>query len=406
MLREGVAWFGTKSPDTQVTLPTTTELCPGAMVDTTGNIAASAAIQACLNSTPAHGSLLLPPGTYLINTQLLVDHALALGTLGLTNSASNCDALACAVFRASPNLNDPAMGNARGVIQVTGAGAVLDHISVDGNRSARLQSQVAAACAQYQNYWGYNVLVLASDVTFRYSASANALCASALGWFGDNAAITDSVFKGNGNHLTPGLWSDGITLGSDNSQVLRNRIINSSDVALVLMSGTNALVQDNFIEQTTQTAFAGLVVFRQLDGGGNPLSDGDYTGAVVQNNTLECHQRCFLGLHVGARPWENGENARVFGVTVRNNVVNDSGFGVSISLAGTAAAPVHVYGNQAAGAFYNPFHRLCPNNNMQNGGSNYNLSPLNDIPGNPVDSVIDYNGENPSMYTIRPMCKH
>lgn len=250
----------------------------------------------------------------------------------------------------------------------------------------------------------YNVLVLAPDVTFKYGLSANTLCASALGWYGDFGIVRDSVFKQNGNHNTPGLWSDGITIGSDNAQILRNHIVDSSDVGLVLMSGKNMLVQDNLIEQPTQTVFGGLVVFRQLDPSGNPLSDGDYSGTFAQNNTLECNQHCIIGLHVGARPWEEGANARVFGVTVRNNVVNDSSFGVSVALAGSVALPVHVYQNQAAGAFTESFPRLC-SNNLLNGGSNYNLSPLNDIQGNPVDSVIDFNGDNPAIYTTKPMCR-
>jgi hypothetical protein len=404
MVQDGVAWFGTKSADTSITLPTTTEICPGVLVDTTGSIVASAGLQTCLNATPSNGSVLLPPGIYKIDSQVLVDHALTLGTMGLGNSTLNCDAIPCAIFRATANLNDPAAGAARGVLQVTGAAAVIDHIEVDGNRSARLQSQVAIACSHYQNYWGYNILVLASDVTFKYGMSTNGLCASGLGWYGDYGIVRDSVFRSNGNHNTAGLWSDGITIGSYNAQILRNHIVDSSDVGLVLMYGKNALVQDNLIEQPLQTVFGGLVVFRQLDANGNPLSDGDYSGAFVQNNTLECDQHCFLGLHIGARPWENVENARVYGVTVRNNIVHDSSFGISVALAGSAASPIHIYQNVASGAFTQSFTRLC-SNNLLNGGSNYNLSPKNDVLNNPVDSVVDFNGDPPGIYTVKPMCR-
>jgi len=404
MLRESVSWFGTKSVDTSIALPTTTEMCPGVFADTTGTAAASAALQSCLTTTPQGGTLRLPVGTYLIDTQIVVDHAVTVGTMGLSNSASSCDAVACAVLRASSTLNDPASGPAKGVLKVSSPGAIVDHLGIDGNRAARIGSLVGIACSHYANFWGYNVLVLASDVTFRYSKSYNALCASGLGWFGDFASITDSVFRDNGNHVTLGLWSDGITIGSsNNAQILRNHIVNSSDVALVLMAGKNALIQDNLIEQPAQTAFAGLVVFRQLDGNGNPLSDGDYSGTFVQNNTLECYQHCFLGLHVGSRPWENGPNAVVYGVTVRNNTVHNSSFGVSIGQAGSVQSPVHVYQNSATGQFPQSFSHLCPNNAF-NGNSAYNISPVNDLPGTQTDSVVDFNGENPGMYTIKPMC--
>lgn len=403
MVREAVSWFGTKSADTAITLPTTTEICSGVFADTTGSTPASVALQSCLGATPQGGSLRLPVGTYLIDTQLLVDHALTLGTMGLSVSTSSCDAVPCAVLRASSTLNNPASGPAKGVLHVSAAGAVIDHLAVDGNRTARLNSQVGIACTHFANFWGYNVLVLASDVTFRYSKSYNTLCASSLGWYGDFGSITDSVFRDNGTHVTLGLWSDGITIGSNNAQILRNHIVNSSDVGLVLMSGKNALVQDNLIEQPGQTAFAGLVVFRQLDGNGNPLSDGDYSGAFVQNNTLECAQHCFLGLHVGSRPWESGPNAVVYGVTVRNNTVHNSSFDISIGQAGSVQSPVHIYQNSASGQFAQSFSHLCPNNSF-NGNSAYNISPVNDVPGNQTDSVIDFNGENSSTYTLKPMC--
>ncbi len=407
MLREGVSWFGTKSVDTTVTLPSTTEICPGVLADTTGSTPASNALQSCLAATPQSGSLRLPIGTYLIDTQIVIDHAVTLGSMALSNSASNCDAVPCAILRASSTLNDPASGSAKGVLQVSslGAGTVVDHLAIDGNRTARLTSQVAMACRNFANYWGYNVLVLASDVTFRYSKSYNALCASGLGWFGDFASITDSVFRDNGTHVTLGLWSDGITIGSSssNAQILRNHIVNSSDVALVLASAKNSIVQDNLIEQPAQTVFGGLVVFRQLDGQGNPQNDGDYSGGLVQNNTLECQQHCFLGLHVGSRPWESGPNSVVYGVTVRNNTVHNSSFGISIGQAGSVQLPVHVYQNSATGQFAQSFSHLCPNNSF-NGNSAYNISPVNDLPGNQTDSVIDFNGENPGMYTIKPMC--
>jgi len=404
MLREAVSWFGTKSSDTSITLPTTTEICPGVFADTTGSTSASTALQSCLGSTPQGGTLRLPVGTYLIDTQVVIDHAVTAGTMALGNSSSSCDAVPCAVLRASSTLNDPPSGSAKGVLQVTGQGAVIDHLAIDGNRAARLGSQVAIACSHYANFWGYNVLVFASDVTFKYSKSYNALCASGLGWFGDFASITDSVFRDNGNHVTLGLWSDGITIGaSNNAQILRNHIVNSSDVALVLMAAKNALIQDNLIEQPGQTAFAGLVVFRQLDPNGNPLGDGDYSGTFVQNNTLECYQHCFLGLHVGSRPWENGPNTVVYGVTVRNNTVHNSSFGISVGQAGSVQLPVHIYQNSASGQFAQSFSHLCPNNAF-NGNSAYNISPVNDLPGTQTDSVIDFNGENPGMYTTKPMC--
>jgi hypothetical protein len=189
MLREAVSWFGTKSNDTSITLPTTTEICSGVLADTTGSVAASTALQSCLNSTPQGGTLRLPVGTYLIDTQIVIDRAVTLGTMALGNSLSNCDTVPCAVLRASSTLNDPASGPAKGVLQVTGQGAVVDHLAIDGNRTARVGSLVGIACSHYANYWGYNVLVLASDVTFRYSKSYNALCASGLGWSATSRAL-------------------------------------------------------------------------------------------------------------------------------------------------------------------------------------------------------------------------
>ena len=56
MVREAVGWFGTKSVDTAVTLPTTTEILSGVLADTTGSTPASTALQACLAATAQGGN--------------------------------------------------------------------------------------------------------------------------------------------------------------------------------------------------------------------------------------------------------------------------------------------------------------------------------------------------------------
>ncbi|HUD43859.1 MAG TPA: right-handed parallel beta-helix repeat-containing protein [Dokdonella sp.] len=381
-------------------------ICTGVYADATGAIAAAAAIQSCLNLTVSGSTFRLPVGTYLVDNQITLNRPVTFGTIPPVFSPSgNCENIPCATLLAAPTLHAPPPGGwpaPRAVLQVSSPNVKIDFLAIDGDRNSRLFSWAGSQCSVFNNSFGFNVLVLADNVSFTRNLSTRALCATALGWYGSSAIVTDSSFIANGNHYTRGVWADGITIGSDNAQILRNRILDSSDVGMVLMYGKNSLIKDNLIEQNTQPIFGGLVVFRQLGPGGVPLSDGDYTGTVVTQNTLECQKNCFVGLHVGARPWQSGESSRVFGVTVHGNTVHDSAFGVSASIAGTITSPVHIYNNTATGAFSIAFVNLCANTSP-NGGSNYNIAPTGDTLGNPIDSVIDHHGDT-TVYTQLPMC--
>jgi hypothetical protein len=368
------------------------EICAGRRADPTGQVPASEAIQDCINQIGPGGVLELPPGTYLMSSQLKVVFPFTLRTQGLSGSTQTCtDGAACATLKAAPAFSDR-----YGILFVGADGAVdhfaLDHVTLDGNRSARLAGAARDACVSGNNIFGFNATVQnCSACKMVYSASVNALCGTGMSWAGNFATIERNIFANNGDHRAQSLWADGLSLQlSDDSSIQHNRLTDNTDVGLISFGAARSTIAGNVVTQVNAEAFAGLML--------DSLSGGDFSDTDVADNEVNCASgKCFFGMNIGPRPWYP-EHKPVFGGRIKGNKI--TGGTIGLNLGGTAAGTqlMYVGGNTLLGAYPNA-RVACP----QTGkvlGSALSLDPgsaislganyLNNAPANPLPQSTDH----------------
>jgi hypothetical protein len=385
MLQEGQFWFGELSPNVaiSVTRPPVT-LCPGVVVSPDGTTDLGPAIQSCINATAAGGTLELPAGTYGMGTQVVINKPFTLRTQGLGGSTAHCETpgLDCAVLKALPSFN----ASVGGFLAVESTQNVtLDHLILDGNRAARLGTTAASGCAGGNNRFGFNSRM--SDCTFcrfTHNVSKNALCGTALEFRGHDGTLINNVFRSNGQNSSSNMWADGLTIHfSDRATVSGNTLVDNSDVALILGGGRNAVVTDNVIRQPGQVVFAGLML-DNFNGG----TSGDFTGAVVTGNTVDCTaaRNCHFGINLGPHAWYR--STAILGGDVHGNTVLSARQGINVDGAGTAAVPLLLYGNPVSNSAPGSASFLCGTHST----SNLNI--------NTADSVVNRNGDTFPMTTF------
>jgi hypothetical protein len=346
VVQEGVAWLEEASPPQTVRVAHPggdPELCPGVWADCTGAVPAASALQQCIDQTPEGGVLAVPVGTYLIDVQVALGHAMTLKSAGVSADAPPCTLGSdCAAFLAAPSLYA-----AGGILRVTaGHGVVLDHVVVDGNRAARLASSAASACAGGQNALGFNLQSNDCQAcTMRGSASLRALCGSGFVWVGDDATITDNLFAYNGDQFNHMMWADGLTLlRSQRAVVTGNRFVDNSDVDLIFGGGREATVAGNTVVHMSHPSFAGLM----LDNF-NDTTPGDFGGTLVTGNHVDCGAwQCDFGIELGPHAWYPSSNT--LGGTVTGNTVVNAKQGINVAGAGTPEAPLVLYENAVSGS--------------------------------------------------------
>jgi len=309
------------------------------LADPSGGTPASQAIQACLDAAPSGGELALPAGTYRVTTLIHVGHGLTLHTAGIAPNAPAClvqGAPACATLKADPNVVVD-----RGFVRLEDSDVTIEHITIDGNRSARIASMAAQHCAAGTNGPGFNASAAGCmHCTLVMSATVNALCGSGFEWNGANAFIGGNLVRGNGDHTKHNMWSDGITvIASEGASVVSNYFSDNSDVDLIVGSNRGGLVKQNTVVHAAQDSFAGLM----LDNF-NGTSPGDFVDAQVIENTITCNGRCDYGIQLGPHPWY--ASANIQGGLVAANSVTGARMGIDADGAGTAAAPMTVTNNQ------------------------------------------------------------
>jgi hypothetical protein len=379
--------------------PPAVQICPGQFADPTASSNAKSAIQACIAQTPAGGVLELPVGNYLIDGigALTINKQMTLRTAGTANVTQNCETTRCAALLAGPQLQ-PDINNCRAELNPAGVsecvffallrigrendnisadptGVVIDHIIVDGNRSARWASAAAlkrrGALSNppphdqkpkaINGRWAYNIQVREStSCKFIHSKSINAPCGSSLEWTGDTAEIANSVFRGNGDYNTKHMWADGLTLlRSHGSWVVTNSFIDNSDVRMVVGRAQNANFVPNTLRQQQQSIFA----FSPLDTFGTNAEQaaqngtGNFTGTKIRNYSIQCGSctpsnaatcgsscnLCSFGANLGPNGWHNpngspAANPNVYGAQFYSSTVY-RGYGALAVLGGGAPPP-------------------------------------------------------------------
>jgi hypothetical protein len=358
---EGVAWLDAASPRRVVhvlggpgappaatppssppTSPSVT-LCPGVDADASGSAPASAAIQRCVDAASPGDVLELPPGTYRVTSEISLTKPLTIRTAGASGHPMGClgsGAPACAILRADTNL-----AVTRGFLRIAGTSDVtLDHVALDGNRSARLGSTAAAQCAAGNTGPGFNASSSGcTHCALVGTASINALCGSGFEWKGDDLLVAGCLFRDNGDHDRATMWADGLTLlQSDRARVDGNLFADNSDVDLICGGANGGTFTNNHVVHSRQGAFAGLML-DNFDG----TTSGDFRGAVVSNNTVDCGARlCDFAVELGPHPWYLSANT--LGGTVSGNTVSGGKIGINVEGAGTPSEPIVVTGNTVA----------------------------------------------------------
>ncbi|MDP3051991.1 MAG: DUF4214 domain-containing protein [bacterium] len=290
---------------------------------------ASAIIQSCINNSSPGQVVELPAGKYYIGTQInIADHDITLRTAGKDETMEKCssgDSHDCAELIAMGN-----MYQSPSILYITHDNTTIDHIVINGNKSARESSAAGLKCQSGDNTHGTNISLHGSYSQISNSVSKEGLCASAI-YVCDtnttNIVLTKNTIINNGVHNKNGLWSDGVTAGDCvSSTFTENEFIDNTDIDLIFGGCQNCTVQNNTIRHTTSFAggaFAGLMIHSW------PSTSGNYTNTVFSNNFIDCgpQKRCGFGLYIGSDAWYITNQ---FGGSVHDNTIVNAGQGVNI----------------------------------------------------------------------------
>jgi hypothetical protein len=288
-----------------------------------------AQLQALLNSAAAGTVVYLTQQSVVYLTKSLVIPAgVTLATHGLPtpNQHAKMARLVRAAAFASPmvQINLDSDPNPSGI---------LKNMWVDGQR-ARSSTYVHGAI-NIEIYGGNGAAVDANFID------------NSLGWSNVHSygAVDGRVCSGNtvtNNLITAyssrhfgGNYTDGLSIGCENTLVQGNQIVDATDVGIVVFTAAPAtqksLVTGNTIVSAGNSAF-GALAFDPLYSPAYPVNP-DFTGASFTNNVVwsSPNTHFIIGLSVGSRPWY-GTNAIINGVTSTGSI----GYGASATSNTTA----------------------------------------------------------------------
>ena len=274
------------------------------------------ALQDCLDSLPPGAVLALPAARLVLTRPLTLRHAVALTTADVSGASCREDMARCAalVLRIVPG------GPAQPAITIAGAGSVLDHLVIEGGRTAPPQDATAICNGPAKPSMG-SLAVTAPRVTIRDSVMRDAVCYSAVvvGAQAGGFRFERNAVLSNGTHDRHEMWADGLTVIDGVNDVIRDNLFrDNTDVQLVLGGCLRCTVADNRLDETDAPgagAFAGLLVHAW------PETSGDYAGTDITGNLIDCGpgHRCGFGLGVGGQAWYKSPTSG--GLIARNTIV-------------------------------------------------------------------------------------
>ncbi len=326
---------------------------PSFFVDPTGNNPSAESIQHCIDNTPSGGTLELPLGIYLMDKKVVVNHPMTLRTAGIpATSTDGCwspypTVTPCAVLQAMPEppFTTPPTDHLFGyfgffqVYQPVDYNHLthnidsvhIDHILIDGNRSARVHGILNQGPTEYAcragldtlNFTeGFDTTIACSNCSFNYSAVLNAVCGAGLNFYCelgedgrcDNNLIKGNVIAGNGNQAEH-LWADGLGYNGVGGTITGNYSVDGSGDNIIF-GGTEfkntaaalshfRTISDNVVIQAKQHTFTALALVH-FD---NPLHLGSFQGDVVSGNRIDCGaglHYCDYGIQIGDRTYLQG----------------------------------------------------------------------------------------------------
>ena len=286
---------------------------------------ASQILQACVAAVAAGQTLHVPRGKYMIGQTLWLDREVSIRTQFVADSAKKCpvgETHGCAELRKMSTVTP--VNNIDSLISVQAHNVTLDHLVFNGNKANVSCSGLA----------GGVLSAARTNVQIRNSVVKNSACGGGLWLAGGTLqnTIYNNTFAYNGRHHDS-VWADGVTVYSANgSSITNNEFIDNTDIDMVLGGCTSCTIQNNTFTHTADFyggSFAALT-FHAWPGG----TLGDYTGAIVSNNVIDCRgsgvsgaHRCGFGLLLGSSAWYD---TSPFGGEFRDNVIHGAQVGFAI----------------------------------------------------------------------------
>jgi hypothetical protein len=271
----------------------------------------------------------LLPGRYYLKSAISIrgQSGIVFKTRGVSEVAATCLSVEkgtdCAVFIADDSFHQGPLLDSVNATHLT-----FDHIGLDGNidkRRAKLGND------GWEGRVGFNAAIHGcTGCKFIGFASINAARGTGLEFSGDNAEFNHTLFRDNGwglNKYPPGhAWADGLTVHtSRNLKITNSEFSNNSDVNLIIGGAPNGLIENNLVHSTNNFSFAAIM----LDNF-NGSTSGDFTGAKIRNNTVDCGQDalCGIGIDLGPKLWY--DSVPIYGGAVSNNKITGVRQGIGI----------------------------------------------------------------------------
>jgi hypothetical protein len=301
-----------------------------------GNLTESA-LQNLLDSSGQPATVYLQPESVVyLTAPLVIPGGVTLATFGLP--APNRHALMARLVRAAPF--EGAMVQL--ALADSGAAGALKSVWVDGQRTPA--SGFVAAAIDVEIFGGAGVTVDSNFISNSLGWSSIHSYGSLDGRPCAGNAITHNLITAYPSVHADQQWTDGISVGCENSLVENNEIVDATDAGIVVFTAYPATqrssVTGNTVLNAGNSAFGGLG-FDPLQG--RSAGAPDFSGAAIAGNTLwsgpDTH--FVIGLAVGTRAWYP-DGSIGYGAQATDNTTAgiQTFFGEGIAVSGMSSATV------------------------------------------------------------------
>ncbi len=353
-----------------------------------------AQLQALLDSSAAGATVYLAQKSIIQITQpLTIPAGVTLATEGLPSPRQH--ALMARLVRAAPFASPMVQINLDSNPNPAGS---LRNIWVDGERTA--SSTFVSGAINVEIYGG-------TGATVDSSFMSNSLGWSTVHSYGSldgrpcaSNTITNNVITAYPSVHANSEWTDGISVGCENTLVQGNQIIDPTDVGIVVFLAYPAvqktLVTGNVVISAGNSAF-GAMGFDPLQNraAGTP----DFTGSSIENNSLWSgpNSHFIIGLAVGSRPWYGSGSIGIGASAVGNTTAGiQTQFGAGIVVSGMSGATVQQ--NVLEAAMIPTGWTHCPTGNVlasvSAGLASGSIQPYSDVEVN--GCMSDYSPAQPT----------
>jgi Domain of unknown function (DUF4214) len=317
-------------------------------------------LQSLLDGSAPGSTVYLQQESVVFLTQpLTIPAGVTLATYGLPGPRQH--ALMARLIRASAFAAPMVQINADNNPNASGS---LKNLWVDGQRTQ--SADFVSGAIDVEIYGGQTATV---DSNFL----ANSLGWSTVHSFGSldgrpcsGNTITNNVITAYPSVHANQQWTDGISVGCENTVVQGNQIVDPTDVGIVVFTAYPATqrstVGDNIVVSAGNSAF-GALVFDPLQN--RSAEPPDFTGSAISNNTLWSgpNTHFIIGVAVGTRPWY-GDGSIGYGASAIGNTTAgiQTRFGAGIVVSGMNGATVRE--NVFAAQTISPSWTGCPEGNV------------------------------------------